>query len=63
MQLTIAQKKEFFDNGYIQLRGMIPPEMINMSIRTINHSWERNGCAQMPGVSSRLLSGIAKPSQ
>jgi hypothetical protein len=38
MELTAAQKKELFENGYLQLAGLISQKQINVALRAINHS-------------------------
>lgn len=38
MQLTYAQKREFYQNGYIKIPGVVPPVMIDAAVRAINAS-------------------------
>src|SRR3989304_4782590 len=38
MQMTRAQKKQIYEDGYVKLAGMIPQKMINVALRAINHS-------------------------
>lgn len=38
MQLTYAQKQEFYQNGYVKIPGVIPQVMIDAAVRAINAS-------------------------
>jgi ectoine hydroxylase-related dioxygenase (phytanoyl-CoA dioxygenase family) len=38
MKLTHAQKRDFHDNGYVRVPGVIPRVMVNAALRAINHS-------------------------
>lgn len=38
MQLTHAQKQAVFDHGYLAVRGVVPPVMIDAALRAINSS-------------------------
>lgn len=38
MELTHAQKKEFFENGYVVVPGVVPQAMIDRAVKAINHS-------------------------
>src|SRR5438874_643747 len=38
MDLTSAQKKKFYEEGYLHLRSVIFQKPLNMALRTINHS-------------------------
>ncbi|MCX5662979.1 MAG: phytanoyl-CoA dioxygenase family protein [Planctomycetota bacterium] len=46
MQLTLAQKKLFHEQGYIRLPGLIPPAMVRAARRAINHSLGDRGMNQ-----------------
>src|SRR5579863_7389647 len=38
MELTYAQKKEFFENGFVVIPGVVPNVMIDRARKAINHS-------------------------
>lgn len=38
MELTTIQKQFFYDHGYVQIPGVIPPVMVNAALQAINHS-------------------------
>lgn len=38
MQLTDVQKMQLYENGYVQVSGVIPQVMVNEALRRINHS-------------------------
>ena len=38
MQLTYAQKQEFYQNGYVKIPGVVPQVMIDAAVRAINAS-------------------------
>jgi ectoine hydroxylase-related dioxygenase (phytanoyl-CoA dioxygenase family) len=38
MALTLQQKQEFFEAGYVKLPSAVPQERMNLALRTINHS-------------------------
>lgn len=38
MQLTHAQKRHFYEHGYVLVRGVVPPIMVDAALRAINHS-------------------------
>lgn len=38
MELTRAQKGKLFEDGYLQLAGLVPQKQINVALRAINHS-------------------------
>jgi len=38
MELSYAQKKDFYDNGFVQVRGVVPRVMVDATLRAINHS-------------------------
>lgn len=38
MELTYAQKKEFYDNGFVRIPGVVPQLMVESALRAINHS-------------------------
>lgn len=46
MQLTLAQKRFFYEQGYIVLPGVIPPAMVRAARRAINHSLGDRGMNQ-----------------
>ncbi|MEM7530634.1 MAG: phytanoyl-CoA dioxygenase family protein [Chloroflexota bacterium] len=39
MQLTHAQKLEFYEKGYVRLPGVIPDVMVDAAVKAINHSF------------------------
>ena len=38
MQLNARQKQEFRDNGFVCVPGVVPPLMVGVALRAINHS-------------------------
>jgi hypothetical protein len=38
MQLSLEQKKHFYDEGYVVVPGVVPDLMIRQALRAINHS-------------------------
>jgi hypothetical protein len=38
MELTHAQKREIYENGYVHLPGVVPRVMVDAALRAINHS-------------------------
>lgn len=38
MQLTYAQKQEFYQNGYVKIPGVVPQVMVDAAVRAINAS-------------------------
>lgn len=38
MELTYAQKKDFYENGYVVVPGVVPRVMIDRAVKAINHS-------------------------
>jgi ectoine hydroxylase-related dioxygenase (phytanoyl-CoA dioxygenase family) len=54
MQLTYAQKQEFYKNGYVKLPGVVPQVMIDAAVRAINASVGQGiDPAQVPIYQSR----------
>jgi hypothetical protein len=43
MQLTYAQKKHFFDHGYVVVPGVVPRVMVDEAVKAINHSLGQEG--------------------
>ena len=39
MQLTYAQKLEFYKKGYVRMPGVVPAVMVNAAVKAINHSF------------------------
>lgn len=38
MQLTKAQKRQFFEQGFLHIPGVVPDVMVDAALRAINHS-------------------------
>lgn len=38
MQLSVEQKSELYDRGFIKVPGVVPPIMVDAALRAINHS-------------------------
>jgi hypothetical protein len=38
MQLSVEQKREFYDRGFVKVPGVIPRVMVDAALRAINHS-------------------------
>lgn len=38
MQLSYFQKKQFYEQGYLVIPGVVPPVMVREALRAINHS-------------------------
>ena len=36
--LTLAQKREFYDEGYLKIPGVVPKVLIDEALRAVNHS-------------------------
>lgn len=36
--LTLAQKREFFDEGYLKVPGVVPKVLVDEALRAVNHS-------------------------
>ncbi len=36
--LTLAQKRHFFEEGYVKIPGVVPKVLINEALRAVNHS-------------------------
>lgn len=43
MRLTYAQKKDFMENGFVKIPGVIPKSMIQQTVKMINHSLGSEG--------------------
>ena len=39
MQLTYAQKLEFYRKGYVRIPGVVPVVMVDAAVKAINHSF------------------------
>ena len=39
MQLTHAQKREFYKKGYVRVPGAVPAVMVDAAVKAINHSF------------------------
>ena len=39
MQLTYAQKLEFYEKGYVRIPGVVPAVMVDAAVKAINHSF------------------------
>ena len=39
MQLTYAQKLEFYKKGYVRIPGVVPVVMVDAAVKAINHSF------------------------
>ena len=39
MQLTYAQKLEFYKKGYVRIPGVVPTVMVDAAVKAINHSF------------------------
>ncbi|NUP98733.1 MAG: hypothetical protein HUU35_02635 [Armatimonadetes bacterium] len=54
MQLSQAQKEHLYEQGYVAIRGVVPPLMVEVALRTINASLgEGIDPAQVPSYRSR----------
>ncbi len=54
MQLTYAQKQEFYKNGFVKIPGVVPQIMIDAAVRAINSSLGQGiDPAQLPIYQSR----------
>lgn len=43
MQLTHAQKRHLFEEGYVRVPGVVPQIMVENAVRAINHSLDAQG--------------------
>jgi hypothetical protein len=43
MQLTLQQKLEFYENGYLKIAGVVPPIMVEAAKHAINYSLGEEG--------------------
>lgn len=43
MKLTYAQKKHFFEHGFVKLPGVVPKIMVDDAVKAINHSLGSEG--------------------
>lgn len=43
MELSLAQKQEFLEKGYVKLAGLVSRERIDVALRAINHSLGERG--------------------
>jgi len=43
MELNSTQKRQMFNDGYVVVKGVIPPVMVEAARRSINHSLGTNG--------------------
>ena len=41
--LTLAQKREFYEEGYLRIPGVVPKVLVNEALRAVNHSIGTNG--------------------
>ena len=39
MKVTLAQKLEFYEKGFVQIPGAVPSIMVDASVKAINHSF------------------------
>lgn len=50
MQLSVVQKQQLYEQGYVHVPGVVPRVMVNATLRAINHSLGEKGIApeQLP---------------